>query len=159
MPSHREAILSCALALLGCGRASPAIKAPQVLAAQRSAFHVGQTTFAFFDATRQRPLPTRLWYPATAEAVGRDFVLERIFLGRAAIGAQLTELVHGGHFVFMALCNDLGRRVASAVCNDPDPAVDRALVQRQVGDEAVAFFDRGLSGDGLTQPTTAPKRR
>ncbi len=59
-------------------------------------------------------------------------------------GAQLTELARGGHFVFMPSCNDLGRRVASAVCNDPDPAVDRVLVHRQVGDEAVAFFDREL---------------
>jgi predicted dienelactone hydrolase len=59
-------------------------------------------------------------------------------------GAKLTVLDKGGHFTFLALCNDRGRERAPDICIDVDPTVDRAAVHEQVGKLVIGFFDAHL---------------
>lgn len=58
--------------------------------------------------------------------------------------AQLTTVSPGGHFVYMPVCNDLGREVAALVCVDPDPATNRRAIHERVAALAVDFFRETL---------------
>jgi predicted dienelactone hydrolase len=58
--------------------------------------------------------------------------------------AQLTVLPKGGHFTFIAMCNEKGIANAQTVCVDHDPKVDRQAVHEQVGKLVVQFFDTNL---------------
>jgi predicted dienelactone hydrolase len=55
-------------------------------------------------------------------------------------GAKLTVLPKGGHFTFLAVCNDQGRERAKNICIDIDPTVDRAAVHEQVEKLVLQFF-------------------
>jgi predicted dienelactone hydrolase len=59
-------------------------------------------------------------------------------------GAKLTVLPKGGHFTFLALCNEQGRERAKDICVDIDPTVDRTEVHGQVGKLVLDFFDSHL---------------
>jgi len=59
-------------------------------------------------------------------------------------GAKLTVLPKGGHFTFLAVCNELGRERAKDICVDIDPTVDRAAMHQQVEKLVIAFFDTNL---------------
>jgi predicted dienelactone hydrolase len=59
-------------------------------------------------------------------------------------GATLATVRPGGHFVYMSVCNSLGREVAALVCVDPDPTTERAAVHERVAGEALAFFAEHL---------------
>jgi predicted dienelactone hydrolase len=74
--------------------------------------------------------------------------------------ARLVAIPEAGHFVFMPMCTLPGRLVASQVCVDRTPAVDRATVHAQVIDVAADFFGRrlGLQGshaEGRSRPVPA----
>jgi predicted dienelactone hydrolase len=55
-------------------------------------------------------------------------------------GAKLTVLPKGGHFAFLAVCNEQGRERAKDICIDIDPTVDRAAVHGQVEKLILEFF-------------------
>ena len=59
-------------------------------------------------------------------------------------GAKLTVLPKGGHFTFLAVCNDQGRERAKDICVDIDPTVDRPAVHEQVDKLVLQFFDTHL---------------
>jgi predicted dienelactone hydrolase len=59
-------------------------------------------------------------------------------------GARLTVLPKGGHFTFLAVCNDQGRERAKDICVDIDPTVDRPAVHEQVQKLVLEFFDTHL---------------
>ncbi len=59
-------------------------------------------------------------------------------------GATLTVLPKGGHFTFLAVCNDMGRERANDICIDIDSTVDRAAVHAQVEKLILEFFDTHL---------------
>jgi predicted dienelactone hydrolase len=59
-------------------------------------------------------------------------------------GAKLTVLPKGGHFTFLAECNEQGRERAKDICIDIDPTVDRAEVHGQVAKLILEFFDTHL---------------
>jgi len=54
-----------------------------------------------------------------------------------------VNMVPGGHFVFLAPCSATLRTEAPQLCIDP-PGVDRAAIQRRIGDELVEFFGKTL---------------
>lgn len=60
--------------------------------------------------------------------------------------AELTVVQPGGHFVYLSSCNDLGREVATIVCDDPDPDTHRRGVHDFVARQAVEFFRERLDG-------------
>lgn len=72
------------------------------------------------------------------------FDLHARHYANALPGATLVTVRPGGHFVYLSICNELGRDVAGLVCVDPDPATDRAAVHDRVGRDAVDFFRRTL---------------
>jgi predicted dienelactone hydrolase len=59
-------------------------------------------------------------------------------------GAKLTVLPKGGHFTFLAVCNEQGRERAKDICIDIDPTVDRTAVHGQVEKLLLEFFDTHL---------------
>jgi predicted dienelactone hydrolase len=59
-------------------------------------------------------------------------------------GAKLTVLPKGGHFTFLAMCNEQGRERAKEICVDIDPTVDRPAIHQQVEKLVIEFFDKNL---------------
>jgi predicted dienelactone hydrolase len=57
--------------------------------------------------------------------------------------ARLTLLPGAGHYTFLAICTDDGRRAQPNLCSDA-PEVDRAAIHRRTVDLAVQFFDQNL---------------
>ncbi|WP_235835299.1 alpha/beta hydrolase family protein [Piscinibacter terrae] len=57
--------------------------------------------------------------------------------------AQLQLLPGVTHYAFLSTCTMVGRTVARQICSDPE-GVDRSAVHRQVGADAVQFFERTL---------------
>lgn len=72
------------------------------------------------------------------------FGLHAAHYARVLPGATLVTVRPGGHFVYLSICNELGREVAALVCVDPDPETDRGAVHDRIGRDAVAFFRRTL---------------
>jgi hypothetical protein len=59
-------------------------------------------------------------------------------------GAALTVLSDVGHYTFLAVCTDAGRKAQPQLCNDDGP-VDRATIHQRVVNNAADFFDRTLN--------------
>jgi len=57
--------------------------------------------------------------------------------------AELQVLPGVTHYTFLSTCNAAGRTVARQICVDPD-GIDRSAVHRQVGTDALQFFERSL---------------
>ena len=52
---------------------------------------VGLAQLRFEDATRHRPLPTRIWYPSKPTPLGRGDTIEGIFVAHSATNAPLAS--------------------------------------------------------------------
>ena len=52
---------------------------------------VGLTQLDFKDAVRNRPLPTRVWYPSQPTVLRGDNSLENIFVSRSAVNAPVAS--------------------------------------------------------------------
>jgi predicted dienelactone hydrolase len=58
-------------------------------------------------------------------------------------GASLTRLPAVGHYTFLAVCTEAGRRTQAQVCGDA-PGVDRGAVHQRTIELAAQFFERAL---------------
>jgi predicted dienelactone hydrolase len=59
-------------------------------------------------------------------------------------GATLTVLPDVGHYTFLAVCTDAGRKAQPQLCN-ADSRVDRGTIHQRIVDTAADFFDRTLN--------------
>ena len=57
--------------------------------------------------------------------------------------AALTRLPSVGHYTFLAVCTDAGRRAQAQLCGDA-PGLDRAAVHQRTIELAARFFERTL---------------
>jgi predicted dienelactone hydrolase len=65
-------------------------------------------------------------------------------LAKQVPGASLTIVPGGvGHYTFLAICTDAGRKAQAQLCTD-NAGVDRAAVHQRAVDLASAFFERTL---------------
>ncbi|HEY5281634.1 MAG TPA: hypothetical protein VIM14_02490, partial [Polyangia bacterium] len=92
---HRRALLGGCVALAGCGASRAEGPGTSTQLGQPSA-PVGTTTMRFEDATRHRPLVTRIWYPADPKTKSKNTSLDWIFVARgvpeAPMAAQPAKL-------------------------------------------------------------------
>jgi predicted dienelactone hydrolase len=72
------------------------------------------------------------------------FEMNAVRYQRGIPRAQLMAIPEAGHFVFMPLCTLPGKIVASQICVDRTPAVDRAAVHDAVIAKTLRFFDASL---------------
>lgn len=92
------------------------------------------------------PVPVELVASPSDELV--PFERNAAWLARRLPHAKLTPVPPAGHFVFMPVCSEPGRLVASQVCVDRAPEVERAAVHARTIRLALAFFDRALGRPG-----------
>jgi predicted dienelactone hydrolase len=81
--------------------------------------------------------------PVMVVAGDRDTVTptlsNAIEIARRSMQARIEVLPHVGHYDFLSLCTDHGRRVAAAYCTD-DPRSERAATHRHTVKLAAAFL-------------------
>jgi predicted dienelactone hydrolase len=65
------------------------------------------------------------------------------FLAATIPHAELIVLPGAGHYVFAGICMNAARAASPVVCHDP-PGVDRAAIEAETANLAVAFFNRNL---------------
>lgn len=109
---------------------------------------------AISESLRSISVPVTIVASPTDEYV--PFELNAARYQRWIPHARLVAIPDAGHFVFMPRCTLAGRIVASQVCVDRAPTVDRAAVHAQVTELALDFFDRTL---GVSRPRSPSPRR
>lgn len=120
------------IALEGCSTRIPGLPGDRIPSQLgRPSAPVGTMKVRFEDTTRDRPLVTRLWYPADPKTESNLTTLDWIFVAWAVPEAP-----------FAAHPERLPLVMLSHV--DHDPKVDRQAVHEQVGKLVVHFFDTNL---------------
>jgi len=97
----------------------------------------------FFDkeALAGITIPVRLYGAIDDDQTPNRWHAEHI---AALLPTPVTvNLVPGSHYVFITPCSPELKAQESRICSDP-PGVDRAAIQRQIGDELVTFFKSKL---------------
>ena len=62
---------------------------------------------------------------------------------RVIPSARLTLLPGAGHYTFLAVCTEEGRRAQTQLCDD-GPGVDRNAIHQRTTQDAADFFDQTL---------------
>ena len=94
------------------------------------------------QSLRRITIPIEIIASRTDELVPFDLNAGRY--ARLIPHARLTVVPEAGHFVYMPVCSEAGRVIATAVCVDSSPSVDRAAVHERAIARALDFFGRSL---------------
>jgi predicted dienelactone hydrolase len=89
-PRHRMLMLLVGLSVAGCATARPQDRRAPTPTLDRGAGPVGTTKLHLEDAARQRPLVTRLWYPADAKTRPTLTALDWIFVAHGVPEAPMA---------------------------------------------------------------------